>query len=87
MNERTSLLRSIQAVGVVMFDLHLYLNTHPHDQTALALFYKYRNKYSALVASYERMYGPLTAGSDENTTHWQWISDPWPWEYSANAEA
>ena len=35
-----------------------------------------------LKESYERLYGPLTQGS-ASAYPWQWIKEPWPWEYEA----
>lgn len=88
MNDRQALMRNIQAIGLSMYDVHLFLDTHPDNKTALELFKRYRAKYETLVAGYERLYGPLTAGSEASTADgWRWITDPWPWEYAANEEA
>lgn len=88
MNERDTLLRNIQAIGLSMHDVQLFLDTHPDNGTALELFKRYRAKYNALVAEFERRYGPLTVDSDASTADgWKWIRDPWPWEYAANEEA
>lgn len=88
MNDRQALMRNIQAIGLSMYDLHLFLDTHPEDRTALELYKRYRAKYDALVGEYERQYGPLTAGSEASTRDgWRWVEDPWPWEITANEEA
>lgn len=88
MNDRQALLRNIQAIGLSMHDIHLFLDTHPDDRTALELFRRYLSKYETLVAGYERLYGPLTVNSEASTADgWKWIRDPWPWEYAANEEA
>jgi spore coat protein JB len=61
------------------FDLHLFLNTNPHNQRALMMFNNFSQKAKILKDNYERMYGPLTASSS-NSYPWQWIQSPWPWE-------
>jgi spore coat protein JB len=85
MTDKSTLLRNLGAIGFSMHDLHLYLDTHPYDMEALSLFNKYKQKYEILVAEYERSYGPLTAVNAAMGDRWQWIDDPWPWEYAANA--
>jgi spore coat protein JB len=85
MNEKNSLLRNLGAISFTMYDLHLYLDTHPYDAAALSLYNRYKQKYLILVAEYERNYGPLTAVNAAVGDKWQWINDPWPWEYAANA--
>jgi len=82
--EKFELLKQITAMDFSIIDLHLYLNTHPMDNCAL-------DKYNALVMeckmmkeSYERFYGMLCMGSISYKYPWQWIEEPWPWEYDAN---
>ncbi|HEX3027330.1 MAG TPA: spore coat protein CotJB [Clostridia bacterium] len=86
MNEKGMLLNNLSAVAFSMVDLHLFLNTHPENASAIALFSQYRQKYMALVAEYERMYGPLSAVNGVQDNRWAWIRSPWPWEYGANTE-
>ena len=45
--------QQIDAVQFAMWELHLYLDTHPDDISALALFKKYEEKSEKLVAEYE----------------------------------
>ena len=86
MNEKSSLLRSLSAIRFSLVDLNLFLNTHPNDMAALALFKQYKEKYLMLAAEYERKYGPLMAINGAVDNKWKWVKDPWPWEYSANTE-
>jgi spore coat protein JB len=77
---RERLLKEVMAADFTLIDLALYLNTHPTDQRALAL---YRNAVQHAMITrqkFEQMYGPLTQlhGADCNT--WRWIESPWPWE-------
>ena len=75
----------IAAISFSMLDLRLYLDTHPIDGTAITLFNKYKVKYDTLIAEYERLYGPYNTQYDTSGNMWHWISDPWPWEFTAEA--
>ena len=41
MNKREKLMRSLSAVQFALWELHLYLNTHPTDLEAIALHEQY----------------------------------------------
>jgi spore coat protein JB len=69
-----------------MFDLHLYLNTHPNDMNAITMYNQYKHKYMEVMEEYEREFGPLTAMNGAVGDTWKWIKDPWPWEYDASSE-
>lgn len=86
MNERNMMLRNLSAIAFCMYDLQLFLNTHPTDANAIMLFSQYRQKYLAAAAEYERRYGPLTAVNGVSDNKWKWVRGPWPWEYDANTE-
>lgn len=86
MDERSTLMRNLSAVGFAMFDLHLFLNTHPHDPSALSLYNQYRQRYLALSAEYEQKYGPLTAVNGVSGNTWKWVEGPWPWQGTASME-
>lgn len=77
---REKLLKEVMAADFTVYDLSLYLNTHPTDQRALAVFRTSVQRSRMLTENYERMYGPLTARSGANTPVWSWIDSPWPWE-------
>jgi spore coat protein JB len=76
---REKMLKEVMAAGFCVYDLQLYLNTHPYDQRALYLFNVCAQRYRMLSENFERTYGPLRA---ENSLGypWQWINSPWPWE-------
>ena len=78
-----NLMQAIRMYDFYLYELNLYLDTHPDDTQALALFKKYNalraNAYEAYVAKY----GPITA-DQSSTEKFNWVDDPWPWERSAN---
>lgn len=81
MNEKTKLLNKISMYGFSMWELHIYLNTHPNCQSALSMYEDYQRKYNEAVAEYEKKYGPLNTASVNHGNMWQWIENPWPWDY------
>lgn len=77
MNDREKLLRRLSAVQFALWELHLYLDTHPCDRTAAEMCEKYSADAAALKNEYEAGFGPLSAGNCESC---EWLSDPWPWD-------
>jgi len=72
-----NLKNSFLAVKFALWDLHLYLDTHPGDLGALALCKKYDAKYQLLKQEYEEEYGLLSASDAQGVS---WLKNPWPWE-------
>lgn len=79
MNEREMLMRKMSAAQFAAWELHIYLDTHPDDCSALESYNKYKQRYATLAAEYESKYGPITAGQNSGSA-WCWTNDPWPWE-------
>lgn len=78
------LLKQIMAIDFVIEDLHLYLNTHPSDKEALARYNSAVMQSQMLRQEYERNFGMLSEHGTPSPYPWQWINEPWPWEYEAN---
>jgi spore coat protein JB len=74
------LLKEVMAADFTVIELNLYLDTHPCDQRAIALYNSGVQRSKMLWDEYERMYGPLTARLSYRNYPWQWIESPWPWE-------
>lgn len=79
MTEQESLMRKINANHFAMWELHIYLDTHPGDCEAAAKLEEYRRITADLTAKYEEAYGPINENT-QNTNRWAWIAEPWPWE-------
>lgn len=77
-------LTEIQALDFVLVELNLYLDTHPMDEEAYALFRKYNALSQKARKLYEEKYGPLTAKTPTQQDNYTWIHGPWPWEKEAN---
>ncbi|HHV19033.1 MAG TPA: spore coat protein CotJB [Thermoanaerobacterales bacterium] len=73
------LLKEIMAVDFVVYELALFLDTHPNDRRALEDHNNFARKSHQLRAMYEEKYGPLVLDSVSGFPY-QYINDPWPWE-------
>ncbi|AYD41180.1 spore coat protein CotJB [Clostridium fermenticellae] len=80
---KKELLKQISAVDFVLVDLHLYLNTHPSDCDAISKYNSISVEANRLKQNYEKYFGPLAYGAYSECP-WQWMDEPWPWEYEAN---
>lgn len=80
MNEREELLNKLNAYAFAAYDWNLYLDTHPEDKEAIAMFHRMSGKARELKTEFEARFEPLTAEASANTEYWNWLDDPWPWE-------
>ncbi len=83
-NQKVALLKQIFATNFMKEDLSLYLNTHPMDKEVLEKYNFYVLQCKKLKEAYEMNYGMLTEHGSCSPYPWQWINEPWPWEYEAN---
>ena len=82
--DRRELLWRMSSQQFAALDTQLYLDTHPYDTTAIQMFNQYRKSQMDLKRQYESLYGPLSSDAVIDVRNWKWVSDPWPWERSAN---
>lgn len=83
MDNRLAMIKRIKSYDFALVEMNLYLDTHPDDHQALCLFKMYNEKREALVCEYERYFGPyIVTVNDVQGNSFDWICDPWPWEYS-----
>ena len=73
---KDKLLKRVSALGFAMYELRLFLDTHPDNQDALEMLKSYKKKYEAVKAEYEKEFGPLTFNGYNSD---EWLKDPWPW--------
>ena len=77
-------LAELQALEFVVLELNLYLDTHRDDTEAFALFKQFSAMEKAARAAYESKYGPITKETAAAADSYQWLCDPWPWNFSQN---
>ncbi len=76
----------LQVLGFAIQELALYLDTHPGDKEALELYRNYQKMYHKGMMDYSEECGPLNHGTPVNSANYNWLQDPWPWEFSGNEE-
>lgn len=77
-------LAELQALEFVVAELGMYLDTHPSDQEAFDLFQKYAAMEKSARETYQAKFGPLTQSASANGENYQWLKEPWPWNYAQN---
>jgi len=80
-------LTELQALHFAIQELALYLDTHREDREALDLYRDYQRMYEKCKEEYMRKRGPLNHMTPSESKDFDWLDDPWPWEYSKNKEA
>lgn len=81
---QSALLKEITTVSFTVDELRLFLDTHPDNAEALALFNSNAKKRRELMREYTDKYGPLDAYSENTFDGWSWNTAPMPWETEAN---
>ena len=80
-------LHQLQKFYFAIVDLGLYLDTHASDKDAVALFNQYVEQYTDALQKYERQHGSLMQIDSAMGGSYDWLKDPWPWDYDQNKEA
>ena len=76
----------LQVLSFAIQELALYLDTHRDDQEALELYQQYQQMYQNCSVQYAEKFGPMNHRCPTTSNEYQWLNDPWPWEYVANKE-
>ena len=67
MTPKSKLIKKIQALDFAIYEMVLYLDTHPNCPQGLRLLAQYRAERNAAVAEYEKAYGkPLVYTFEED---------------------
>ncbi len=76
MSEKETKLKELMALDFKLYDLQLYLNTHPFDRDALEIYQDVSEEAQKVRDEYEAMYGPLKAMNAATDCEWLWIKNP-----------
>ncbi len=77
----------LMALGFVVKELGIYLDTHREDSEALQLYTEYVQLLRQGKDTFEARYGPLEQTQVTREGGYTWLNDPWPWEYSPLRES
>lgn len=85
---KNQLKRKIYEVDFAIYELILFLDTHPTSQKAMELLKEYRKTKEELLKIYEMNFGKwIIEHSDVSANGcFEWLKSPWPWE-NDNMEA
>lgn len=73
--------KRIDAYKFALYDLSLYLDSHPHDEQAMQLRQVYQARLGQLIDEYEQHYGKYIRTMSDVEDNWtDWVKDPWPWD-------
>ncbi len=76
----------LQVLAFAIQELALYLDTHAEDREALELYQEYQQMYHKCLMEYQGNHRPMNHMTPTKGKKYQWLDDPWPWEYAANKE-
>ena len=76
----------LQVLRFAIQELALYLDTHRNDREALELYRQYQDLYHKGMMEYAKNHGPLNHSTPGKGESYDWLDDPWPWEYTGNKE-
>ena len=86
LNCSNTALCELMALDFAVAELGLYLDTHKEDQEAFALYQNYVALYREGKEKYEKQYGPLEQSSAARGSSYNWLENPWPWDYVGGAK-
>ncbi len=72
----------LMALGFVVNELGLYLDTHREDSEALELYTEYARLLQQGRKTFVERYGPLQQTQVTAEGGYTWLNEPWPWEYA-----
>ncbi|WMJ77830.1 MULTISPECIES: spore coat protein CotJB [unclassified Sedimentibacter] len=79
-NEQRLMLLDIQKLEFAIYDLSLYLDTHPNDPVALHRHKAVTEQLMQILPVYESKFGIMSIMSQETGNTWSYMNSPWPWE-------
>lgn len=75
-------LGELMALGFVSLEMNLYLDTHSKDKEALQTLQTVNKLLKEGNERYSKMYGPLTTQDITSGDTYNWLDNPWPWDYT-----
>ena len=76
MREQELLLRSLQQCDFTLYELQLYLDTHPNCKRAMEQYRKHLEMKQKAEKMYVEKYGPIRPSQSNTTERWNWVDAP-----------
>ena len=77
---QNNLLHTIMQYDFAIYDLVLYLDTHPNDTKSIEMYMDLKKQCKLHTEEYVRLYGPINNKQVTDDNYFNWVSTPWPWE-------
>jgi spore coat protein JB len=77
--DREQKLLKVMEYAFAVTDLNLYLDLHPEDKEAYALFQQYIDEGKRAAREFTSVYGPIVM-TDAGYKNYEWDNNPWPWD-------
>ncbi len=74
-------LGELMALDFMIDELNLYLDTHSDDTEAFSMLQSAIKLFEEGKEKYVSIYGPLTISDLKNSSSYNWLMSPWPWQY------
>ena len=74
-------LGELMALGFVVDEMRLYMDTHPDDAEAFQSLKEMIALAREAHSRYVKKYGPVKFDDVALSGTYTWIGDPWPWNY------
>ena len=78
-------MNQLLTLAFMIQELALYLDTHRDDCEALEMYRTYQQVYHKAMMEYHEHCRALSHSKPSQGCY-NWLDDPWPWEYAANKE-
>ena len=75
-----NMLHDIQMLDFALYDLALFLDTHPENKAALEYYNHFLPMKNRLVKEFSAMYYPLCLQYADSGNSFRWEEAPLPWE-------
>ncbi|MBR6208924.1 MAG: spore coat protein CotJB [Oscillospiraceae bacterium] len=79
-------LAELMAIDFAAHDLSLYLDTHPRDEEAFAVYRDLLRLAEEGSRRYAARYGPISKPDLIEADKFEWLNSPWPWELCEKGE-
>ena len=79
-------LTELMAIDFAADELELYLDTHCDDTEAFAMYQTFLALKKEARSRFIKQYGPISQEDMLGAKCYDWLKEPWPWEYQSKME-
>lgn len=85
-NVKLSPITELMAIDFAADELELYLDTHCEDSEAFAMYQTFLSLKKEARSRYTKQYGPISQEDMLGAKCYDWLKEPWPWDYQSKME-